>query len=90
MRNLIGSSTSEYPALFTFKQNKMASSLVYVTEDKLLFNKRSRRARQYHKSEEIYQLSIRRYVFHFLFSDQCPQDELKMFYLRMTSGRQAN
>ena len=33
LRNLIGSSISGYPALFTSEQNKMASSYVYVTEE---------------------------------------------------------
>ena len=33
MRNLIGSSVSEYPAVFTFRQNKMASHFVSVTEE---------------------------------------------------------
>ena len=33
--NLIGSCISEYPALFTSKQNKMTSSFVSVTEEEL-------------------------------------------------------
>ena len=51
----------------------MASSYVYVTEE-LFFNKRSRRARQHQKSNEIWQLSIQRYVFLLVFSDKCTQD----------------
>ena len=35
MRNLIGSSISEYPTPFTSEQNKMESSHVYVTEEEL-------------------------------------------------------
>ena len=37
LHNLIGSSITEYPALFTSEQNKMASSFVYVTDEQLLF-----------------------------------------------------
>ena len=33
LHNLIGSSISEYPAIFTSEQNKMASSFVSVTEE---------------------------------------------------------
>ena len=51
----------------------MASSFAYITEKELLFNKRSRCARQHQKSNEIWQLSIQRYVFLF-FSDKCTQD----------------
>ena len=39
-RNLIGSSISKYPALFTFGQNnKMASSYVYVRKNFFFINK---------------------------------------------------
>ena len=41
----------------------MVSSYVYVTEKEILLNKRSRRARQHEKNNEIWQLSIQRYVF---------------------------
>ena len=50
----------------------MASSYVYVTED-YFFNKRSRRARQHQKGNEIWQLSIQRCAFLKLFSDKCTQ-----------------
>ena len=66
LHNLIGSSIWEYPALFTSEQNKMVSSYVYVTEE-LFFNKRSSRARQHQKSNEIWQLSAQRYVFPLFF-----------------------
>ena len=45
------------------EQNKMASSFVYVTEEELFLNKWSRLARQYQKGNEIWQLSIQRYLF---------------------------
>ena len=52
----------------------MASSYVYFTEERF-FNKRSRRARQHKKSNEIWQLSYnQRYVFLSVFSDTCTQD----------------
>ena len=49
--NLICSSISEYPALLTSEENKMASSFVYVTEEELFFFliNASRPARQYPK-----------------------------------------
>ena len=54
-RNLICSPVSEYPALFTSEQNKMASRFVYVTGEELFFNKRSCRARLNQKSNKIWQ-----------------------------------
>ena len=51
----------------------MASSYVYVTEEELFFNKRSRRARQHQKSNEIWQSSIRRYVFLLFLITKCAQ-----------------
>ena len=68
----------------------MASSFVYVTEEELFFNKQSHRFRHYHKSNEIWPLSIQRYVFLLLFSDKCTQYERKMFCLQGISGRQAD
>ena len=73
MRSLIGSFISEYPALLTSEQNKIASSYVYVMGE-LLFNKRSPRARQHQTNHKIWQLSIQRYVFFLFFSDKCTQD----------------
>ena len=35
LRNVIGSSVSEYPALFASERNKMASRFVSVTENEL-------------------------------------------------------
>ena len=69
----------------------MAPSFVSVKEE-LLFNKRSRRTRQYQKSNEIWQLSIQSYVLLLLFSDKCTQDEfqIKIFCLLMIGGRQAD
>ena len=89
LRNVIGSSISEYPALFTSKQNKMASSFVYVTEEPF-FNKQSRYTRQCQTNNEIWQLSIQRYIFLLLFSDKFTQDVFIMFFLQMMSGRQAD
>ena len=74
MRNLIGSSISEYPALFTSEQNKMATSFVYFTEKEMFFTKPNRRARRYQTCNEIWQLIIERYVFLLHFSDNCPED----------------
>ena len=41
---------------------------------KNFFNKRSRRARQYQISNEIWHESIQRYVFLLVFSDKCTKD----------------
>ena len=52
------------------------------------FNKRSRRARQHQKSNEIWQLSIQRYVFLLVFSDKCTQDVFKIVCLEIeATGR---
>ena len=54
------------------------------------FDKRSRRVKQLKNSNEIWQLSIQRYLFLLLFSDKCAQDIFKMVCLQMMSGRIAN
>ena len=89
LRNLIGSSISECPALFTSKQNKMASSYIYVTEEELFFIKRSHRVRQHQKNNLICQLSVQRHVLYVLAINVLRMC-FKMLCLQMMSGRQTD
>ena len=49
LRNLIGSSISEHPALFTFEQNKMASHFVWNQASQAMPNKQRNLAIKYSK-----------------------------------------
>ena len=64
----------------------MASSYVSVTEE-LFFNNQSRRSRQHQSSNEIWQLSIQRYVFYNFLVINALRMCFKMFYLQMMSAR---
>ena len=67
----------------TSEQNKMASRFGSVTEEELLFNKQSRRARQYQKNNEFGNKVFKdMYFFSVLFSDKCTQDVFKMLCLQ--------
>ena len=89
LRNLIDSSISEYPAPFTSEQNKMASSYVYVTEEELFFNKRSRRARHYQKKQRNFSIKYSKICISFIFlAINALRMCFKMFRLQMMSGRQ--
>ena len=47
-------------------------------------------ARQYQKSNKIWQLGIKRYVFLLLFSNKCTLDVFKLFCLQVMSCRRAD
>ena len=55
-------------------------------QGRTFFNKRSCRARQHQKSNEIWKLSIQRYVFLLFFSDKCAQDVWKCFVYKWWVG----